>query len=129
MIRQDYLLVIIEQFFQAITKLLHKKEENPDYLSLEIDKIYTRFLNSNRTFFLSAQMSDIYRVFQQSKYELAQAEMLAELFYRELQLFNPSQKNAEIAAKLIELYDYIDVNSQTYSLDRSNRRKEVEAYL
>lgn len=129
MIRQDYLMAVIEQFFQAIARMLKIRQEEPDKLEPLLAKLYSDYLGLDREFFLTSDMSDIYRVFGDSENTLARTEMLAELFYRELQLFGAGPGRKELAENLLGLYDYIDRESREFSFERVERRAEVRKWL
>ena len=129
MIKQDYLLAMIEHFFKMIARMLRLKETDPEAVEPELEKIYSQFLNNNRAYFLTTGLSNLYQAFGESEKGISQAEMLAELFYRELQLFDRPEINPLIARKLIGLYDYIDAQTREFSIERMNRRKEIEQFL
>lgn len=129
MIKQDYLLAMIEHFFKLIARALGIKETNPEALVPELDKLYNQFLDNNREHFLTAGITDIYTTFGTDAKGLAQTEMLAELFYRELMLFHNPEQNKQIATNLIALYDYLDVQTREFSIERMNRRNEIAPFL
>ncbi|MEG1617681.1 MAG: hypothetical protein RR202_08075 [Bacteroidales bacterium] len=125
MIRQDYLLAMIENFFLRISRLKKLNQEKPQEVLPELNDIYQEFLNMNREFFLSSSLKDIYSVFGQKQDSLAKTEMLAELMYQELNLFKSTVYNRELAHRLLELYDFIDHESNELSLERMKRRDEI----
>ncbi|MEG1587142.1 MAG: hypothetical protein RR346_09720 [Bacteroidales bacterium] len=128
MIRQDYLMAMIEQFFKAIARLVKLRNSEPEKVMPILEDLYTDYLKHDRDFFLTSDLTAILQTFAGSEKEIAQTEMLAELFYRELQIFGPAA-NQHLPGQLLQLYDYIDKQTREYSIERMNRRKEIELLI
>lgn len=125
MIRQDYLIAMIEQFFQAIARVMKFRTLQPEKVMPGLDKLYAGYLEHDRNFFLTSDLPAILQTFADSEKGIAQTEMLAELFYRELQIFGPDATHNDLPERLLQLYDYIDRQTREYSIERMARREEM----
>lgn len=129
MIKRDYLLAIIEDFFQALAQILYKKKFGKEDVTHDIDSLYTRFLENNRAFFLTNNLGTALKAFSDPTKVSMQKELLAELLYQELITFDYSIDKRQIAESLLELYNDIEKTEQTLSLEREERKKEVQLWL
>lgn len=129
MIKRDYLLAIIEDFFQALAQILYKKKFGKEDVKHDIDSLYTRFLENNRAFFLTNNLGTALKAFSDPTKVSMQKELLAELLYQELITFDYSIDKRQIAESLLELYNDIEKTEQTLSLEREERKKEVQLWL
>lgn len=129
MIQRDYLLAIIEDFFQALAQILYKKKFGKEDVKHDIDSLYTRFLENNRAFFLTNNLGTALKAFSDPTKVSMQKELLAELLYQELITFDYSIDKRQIAESLLELYNDIEKTEQTLSLEREERKKEVQLWL
>lgn len=131
-LQRDYILAIIEQFFQALRRVVEsiRNTQQPTETDLQqFEDLYNIFLNDNRQYFLTAKITDIYATFGNSDKTMAQKEMLAELLYSELELFDHHNHKREICEKLLALYDDIDNESDSFSFRRAQRRQAVNEML
>ncbi|MCQ2350252.1 MAG: hypothetical protein MJZ98_07250 [Paludibacteraceae bacterium] len=129
MIQRDYLLAIIEDFFQALAQILYKKKLGKEETRHDIDGLYTRFLENNRAFFLTNNLKTSLQAFSDPTKVSMQKEMLAELLYQELTTFDYQIDKRQIAETLLALYDDIERTEQTFSFQREARRKEALLWL
>lgn len=132
MIQRDYLLAIIEDFFRALALVLEriiKKGGKKEDVEKDIDKLYFKFLENNRTYFLTNNLQDTIRAFSDSTKVKMQKEILAELLYQELKVFDYNIDKKKVATDLLNLYDDIDQTDQTVSFERETRRQEVRMWL
>ncbi len=129
MIKRDYLLAIIEDFFQALAQILYKKKFGKEDVKHDIDSLYTRFLENNRAFFLTNNLGTALKAFSDPTKVSMQKELLAELLYQELITFDYSIDKRQIAESLLELYNDIEKTEQTLSLEREERKKEIQLWL
>ncbi|MDO4191486.1 MAG: hypothetical protein Q4D14_07405 [Bacteroidales bacterium] len=132
MIQRDYLLAIIEDFFRALVRVidtLRKKSQKPEVIEKEIDGLYTRFLQNNRNYFLTHSIKQSIAAFSDPTKIQMQKEILAELLYQELKVFDYQIDKKTIASNLLALYDDIEQSSQTFSFQRETRKREVEQWL
>lgn len=132
MIQRDYLLAIIEDFFRALALVLEriiKKGGKKEDIEKDIDKLYFKFLENNRTYFLTNNLQDTIRAFSDSTKVKMQKEILAELLYQELKVFDYNIDKKKVATDLLNLYDDIDQTDQTVSFERETRRQEVRMWL
>lgn len=132
MIQRDYLLAIIEDFFRALALVLEriiKKGGKKEDVEKDIDKLYFKFLENNRTYFLTNNLQDTIRAFSDSTKVKMQKEILAELLYQELKVFDYNIDKKKVATDLLNLYDDIERTEQTFSFQREARRKEALLWL
>jgi hypothetical protein len=97
-------------------------------LEKKLDDIYSEFLHNSREFFITNDINEIISSFS-SDDKIVRLNMLAEILYRELELFNTPQRNKLLAQNLLDLYSYISINSKEYSLERESRKIEIMKFL
>ena len=64
MIKQDYLLRLIQEVMRAISMILHGKK-NEEEKQKELDKCYQTFLGKDKTFFLSKNLEELTHTFSE----------------------------------------------------------------
>ena len=122
-------MAMIESFFKAIAKIIKNKSNyTPDELNDKLEDVYKDYLKNDREYFLNNDLKSIITSFSGND-DIEKSKLLAELLYRELELFDTSERSKMIAGKLIDLYDYIDINSKEFSFERQSRKEEIKRYL
>ncbi len=129
MIRQDYILALIEHFFECLAIVLGLKRKKTQDHIVPLKKLYTQFLNLDREYLLNMELKEFSQIWSDAPEDLAKAEILSELFYQELTTFNTETDRHNLINKVLFLYDHIDHQSNTLSLERMERRNTLTSYL
>lgn len=126
MLHRDYIMRLIQLFFEAMAKFIRNKEgKDPEILRPELDEFYKNFLKHPRDFFKDFRAEEIIDFFNEDE-RLFKVEIIAELFYQDALLGEPDK---ELLGKSLALLKYVDLNSDTFSFDRQRRTSEIEVLL
>ncbi len=127
MLQRDYILRLIQLFFDAIAKFLHSKEgKDPELLRLELDGFYKTFLKFSPNHFQNLSIEEIIYSFNDEE-RLIKIEILAELFYQEAIL--QKETNEQLLKKSLLLLNFVDLNSDVFSIDRQWKINRIEDLL
>lgn len=134
MFEKDYILRLLQQFFEDLSLFLskkkkeeeeHEKQEDYDWASL-----YDNYVG-DYAFCHTAPGDEILASF--SKYspseQLYRMEMLAELYFRKAQLERDSAVRLSLLERSLLLWEYIDKHSDTYSLQRVQRMGYIRGVI
>ncbi len=126
MLHRDYIMRLIQLFFEALAKFIRNKEgKDPEILRPELDELYKNFLKHPRDFFKDFSVEEIINFFDNDE-KLYKIEIVAELFYQDAMLGDPDK---ELLRKALSLFRYVDLNSDTFSFDRQRKTGEIEMLL
>lgn len=135
MYQKDYILRMIEMFGELIAGIfgLIKKGEYQK-ASEQLGKIYYNMLNKDASFFRAIPEEDLtHKLLQEHNYTNGHLEILAELFNTEAELALVQGNKSvclEYSGKSLILFEFIDEEQKTYSLERINKmeaiRKRIE---
>lgn len=126
MLHRDYIMRLIQLFFEALAKFIRNKEgKDPEILRPELDELYKNFLKHPRDFFKDFSVEEIINFFDNDE-KLYKIEIVAELFYQDAMLGDPDK---ELLRKALSLFKYVDLNSDTFSFDRQRKTGEIEKLL
>lgn len=126
MLHRDYIMRLIQLFFEALAKFIRNKEgKDPEILRPELDELYKNFLKHPRNFFKDFSVEEIINFFDNDE-KLYKIEIVAELFYQDAMLGDPDK---ELLRKALSLFKYVDLNSDTFSFDRQRKTGEIEKLL
>lgn len=133
MIEQDYILRLLNQFFDSLNKLLNNKNSNTiEEIDKRIKSLYMEYFKKDYLFYHNNSIDIIMETIIDSnntQNTIARCEMLAELFYNEAELTaNENQKN-NLFNKALILLKYVNINSKTFSEDRLMKIKTIEHSL
>jgi len=135
MYQKDYILRMIEMIgdlIAAIMGLIRKGEYKQAYDRLS--DIYYNVLREDASFFRTIPESDLTnKLLQDHNYTNGHLEILAELFNAEAELclaMENQKDSMEYSRKSLILFEFIDSEQKTYSLERINKmetiRKRIE---
>ena len=126
MLQRDYIMRLIQLFFEALAKFLRNKEyKAPELLRPELDEIYKTFLKFPRDHFKTMTIEEITNSFDNEE-KLYKVEIIAELFYQDALLEEPDE---QLLRKSLALFQYVDLNSDMFSIDRQRKVGEIESIL
>ena len=138
MYQKDYILRMIEMFGELLAGIFGLIKKG-DYTraSEQIGKVYYDLLKEDASFFRAIPEEDLtVRLIQEHNYTNGHLEILAELFNAEAEL-SLAQGNKsgclEYSRKSLILFEFVDTNQKTYSLERINKmesiRKRIETLI
>lgn len=125
MIKTDYFLRMLEEFFKAISRLINKDVK--DRTDEELKSIYTQYVGDFellRNF--SSDEAIVYAEDQWSEERrISKLEMLAELWYIE-STFKEHPLSDILLEKSLSLFCFVDNNSLEYSVARKNKINTIQ---
>lgn len=125
MLQRDYIMRLIQLFFEALAKFIRSKEgKEPELVRLELDDLYKTFLKQPRGYFNDLSIEDIINSFDEE--ELFKIEIVAELMYQDALI---GSINEGLLTKSLALMKHIDLFSDTFSLNRQRKIGEIESLL
>lgn len=128
MIHKDYLLRILQQFFEEIAKYLRNKKEyeieNPQ-LQTQLTGLYTTFFNQTADFYISKSADEIITSFDEQE-RLIKIEMLSELIYQDALLKPQGETRQQLLQKSLDLFEYLNAHSATYSIPREQEMEQIK---
>ena len=119
MIKQDYLLRLIQEVMRAISMILHGKK-NEEEKQKELDKCYQTFLGKDKTFFLSKNLEELTHTFSEEPEanQMMKLEALATIMEGDAQLTTNSEEQYKLTIKALYLLEYVSQWERTYSIER-----------
>lgn len=136
MIQQDYILKILQEFFDAISKLIRHDEKDDDesraIMQARYDEIYERFFRCPAHHFYQLNKEDIPDDLWAENDEqkaFAKMQMLAELLYRDALIKTNGSERLDLLNKSLFLFKHLQQNSKTYSWDRENKMIDISRLI
>lgn len=134
MFEKDYILRLLQQFFEDLSLFLSKKKEEDEASEKQEDydwaSLYDTYVG-DYAFCHTAQGDEILASF--SKYSpserLHRMEMIAELYFREAQFEKESAVKLSLQERSLLLWEYIDKHSDTYSMERVRRMGYIRSVI
>lgn len=130
MYQKDYILRMIEMLGELLTgifRLIKKGEYRR--ASEQIGRIYYSILKEDAAFFRTIPEADLtHKLLYEHNYTNSHLEILAELFNAEAELtFAQGKKSESIeySRKSLILFEFIDADQKTYSLERINKMESI----
>lgn len=129
MFEKDYIIRLLNQFFEDLNAFLHRK--NAVNRQEDWQDLYNAY-TGDYTFYHTAGADEIFQSFHTYEGEERNYRMqiLAELYLQEAQtvLLPPEDKKALLEKSLL-IWEYIDRNSDTYSIERKQRIDSINDRL
>lgn len=126
MLEQDYILRLLQQFFEDLSLFLSKKKKEEEAPEKQEDYDWASLYDSyvgDYAFCHTAPGDEILASF--GKYSpserLPRMEMLAELYFREAQFERETAVKFSLLEHSLLLWEYINEHSDTYSMERVQR--------
>ncbi len=127
MLSRDYILRILQTFFDLTAKLFDGKRKTEEEFELELNQLYNAYFQKSRVFFMDTLPEEIPAVFEEDTFLLEKNSMLAEICYQEYHHASDEESKRNWGLKAKFLYDYLNNHSTDYSLVYIARSKELEA--
>ncbi|MCT4615168.1 MAG: hypothetical protein N4A49_09890 [Marinifilaceae bacterium] len=136
MIKQDYLVRLIKEFFKVLAKFVQKLKDgklSEQEKKESFDRLYIDHMKESRDYFIRNSYEDIFdKYYDENKEQfLANLEMLAELIYFDSNYNAEETIRLSMKKKSYKLYCYIQSESKDFSLKVNKRiielKREVES--
>lgn len=125
MVQQDYFLRILEEFMAAISRFLEKKEDKRDDAMKDLYRQYVGDYELLRNMSVEELIEYSYEQWKPEE-RIDRLGMLAELLYTEGS-YKTNPLRALLLDKSLLLFEYVDANSKTYSVDRKMKIQNLKA--
>jgi hypothetical protein len=134
MYQRDYILRMIEMIGQLIATILGKiRKGEYETASQQLSNLYYDVLKEDASYFRNLAEKDMTRnILKKHNYTNDHLEILAELFNVEAELNlarGDKRATMEFSRKSLILFDYIDSETKTYSLERINKMESIKKRL
>ena len=128
MIRQDYFLRLLREFFEAL-QLVLKSTKDIKQKKDDLFRMYNEYVGDS-FFYHTAPMEDIVTSFQQYEGDMRyqKMEMLAYLYSVEA-MYSGHIDKTMMQERALWLFTYVDKNSKEFSLDRQKKINELQKEL
>ncbi len=128
--KQDYLMRMIQSFFNALNRLVNGlNEKTAEETAEELESIYVTYFDKSRQFILDASPAEMLRWLQQEKDAVKKAEMLAQLLEQDALLEQEHKDKRNLLEKVKELLLYQERESGTVSLVQRSQLAKIEQQL
>ena len=136
MIEQDYLLKIMQEFIDAIGKIMRRPDEDDDAaearMQAHFDAVSQQFFHQPTGHFLRLDKEDILDdllATSDPRRTEGRAQMLAELFYRNALIKTSHMERLDLLEKSLYLFAYVGRTIRTYSWDRERKMADIRRRL
>jgi hypothetical protein len=135
MIERDYMMRVLQEFFEAIAKVAHRDMKDPDTAQMQerFNDMYEQFFrNSARHFYETEKEIILDHLKQEERSErdiLAKAQMLSELLYRDGLIKKNIPERCMLLEKALYLLEYLGGNSRTFSWERNLKIGDIKKIL
>ena len=136
MIEQDYILKMVQEFFEALGKAVGQRGDsdgNDAALQARYDEIYLTFFRRHPNYFYTLDEDDMEEDLEaQCRSErdtFAKAQMLAELLYHDALLKKDTLQRCDLLRKSLRLFQYLTHGTKTYSWDREIKMNDIRRLL
>lgn len=130
MLERDYIMRLIRQFFETLEKLREKrKRDKGATLQMDIKGMYRSYFQQTDNFFYEQDCEFILHYLQTEfppQEFIQRVEMLAEMFYFDAEIQPASALTENLLKKSLTLMEFLDTHSNTYSLDRQYKIREIK---
>ncbi|MDR1223932.1 MAG: hypothetical protein LBL07_13800 [Tannerella sp.] len=135
MIERDYIMRILQEFFDAIAKLVRFQVEDPDPLRVQerFDEVYRQFFRQPASWFYETEKELILDALEKEgrseRDTLGKVQMLSELLYRDGLIKKSIPEKCMLLEKSLFLFDYQERESRTFSWERNGKMMEIKKIL
>lgn len=133
--KQDFIERMIEQAFIVLKTICGKtnpKKEEIEDIQIHLKDLYKNYFNKHYTFFYNENIETIINSIKEEhnpRDSLKLFELLADILFTDAKHQNDKFLQKQLTAKAYNLLNYIENNSDTYSINRNNKVTELREYL
>jgi hypothetical protein len=126
---------ILQEFFDAIAKLVRFQVEDPDPLRVQerFDEVYRQFFRQPASWFYETEKELILDALEKEgrseRDTLGKVQMLSELLYRDGLIKKSIPEKCMLLEKSLFLFDYQERESRTFSWERNGKMMEIKKIL
>ncbi|MHB9056836.1 MAG: hypothetical protein ACYC2P_11900 [Paludibacteraceae bacterium] len=133
MLKEDYIMRLIQLFNESLGKWLSKKKDEDTDLTVSFNnELVEPYLGENIESFESKTSEELITQFKQiytdKQERLSRFEILAEVLYQRAFLEENSDRGKSLLSKSLEILLYINSIDRTYSIARESRIKELRLF-
>lgn len=135
MIERDYIMRVLQEFFEAIAKVVHQDMNGTDTAQMQerFNDMYEQFFRTSAQYFYGAEKEiilDRLNLEGQSECDFfAKVQMLSELLYRDGLIKKCIPERCMLLEKALYLLEYMDYNSRTFSWERRLKMNDIKKIL
>ncbi len=132
MLERDYIMRILQQFYNALHKLVNNiDEEKIEYIHVQLKGLYPEYLKRDDSFFYENDISTILHFLGEGKSNdsIAKITLLSELIYNDAILNSSPTLKKNLLSKALELLLFINDNGKTFSAERDSRIVQIREIL
>ena len=137
MIESDYIMRMLQMFFDAIAKVLNRNVPGivPDIPELQksFNEMYHQFFKKSPDHYYGIEKEEILNEIENEgcsdKDAYAKIQMLSELLYQDAIIKNNLHERFALLEKALYLLEYLDLKSRTFSWDRGGRINDIKMAL
>lgn len=137
MIERDYIMRILQEFFEAIAKVMRREipGQEPDLSEIQerFREMYKQFFRKPAEYFYETEKEDILESLKKEgrsdKDTFAKAQMLSELLYQDGRIKKDISERCMLLEKALYLLEYLDRDSRTFSWDRGQKMEDIRKML
>ncbi len=130
MFERDYIMRILQTFFEDVAKVIHRKLHPDDEQQLEaFGDLYRNYLKNDRDYYYGMSSESLIASFSKDPDGIYKAEMVATLLYQDALLQKDETFRNELLGKSLALYQYIDQSSKDFSTERKEIIANIKGLL
>jgi uncharacterized protein with von Willebrand factor type A (vWA) domain len=135
MIERDFIMRILQEFFNAIAKLIRVNVEDPDTSRIQkrFDEVYRQYFHRPPSWFYETEkemiLDDLTAEGRNERDTQGRVQMLAELLYQDGMTKRYLPDKYLLLEKSLYLFEYLDRNSRTFSWDRNGKIADIRKIL
>ena len=137
MIERDFLMRILQEFFEAIAKVVRHdspgQEPDVSHMQERFNEIYRQFFHISAEHYYQSSKENILDELKNENYSekdtFAKAQMLSELLYQDAIIKTNFQEKYDLLEKSLFLLEYLNYYSKTFSWDRNQRITDIKKIL
>ena len=132
--QRDYLLRQIELMTQAfvslIRRLLGLKELKEEEIEQTTDEVFTKQLDLSLSQVMEINLDEIVDfIISKKGIDLSNVDLLARILVINAYVREDAEQKADLYKKALELYEWSDKKSHTYSMERFRKMEEIRYLL
>ena len=137
MVERDFLMRILQEFFEAIAKVVRREspgsEPDTSLIQERLNDMYGKFFKASADYYYKLGKEDILEELKSENYSesdiCAKVQMLSELLYQDALIKDYIPERCELLEKSLYLLEYLNCHSKTFSWDRNQRIADVKKML
>ncbi len=123
MLKRDYIMKLIQQLFDSLFLLLNEKDIDNVEREKKLNEFYASYLGESSEFYYASSTDEILMYLKEQYHDefLQRVEMLSDIMYADGMMKEKSELKYKLLEKTLYFMQYLDANSDTYSLVRKGK--------